>query len=243
MIPFLKRIPKLGDARDFSEPGAFTRWMKLAFALAGALCALGILLCLCIEGCGGEKQPPDRKKTAAQTPPAADRPPAAAPAPDLKNPVRPAPAAFPRDSNLPRGKESLHSGPIDLATFDPKRDLTRFEDPRVWFESDHDPSGKEDDHLISRAMETPLRRLVNLVEAKKGKLKIQDAYRPAAQNTVHLGKSLHLEGRAVDLTCEGLALGDLAKLCWQAGFDFVLYEAPKASGDHIHCSVKREKAK
>ena len=35
------------------------------------------------------------------------------------------------------------------------------------------------------------------------------------------------------------SLGDLAKLAWQAGFDFVLYEVPKKSGIHLHCSVKR----
>ena len=85
----------------------------------------------------------------------------------------------------------------------------------------------------------PLRRLVNLLEKKKGTLKVQDAYRAADKNKIHLASSLHCEGRAVDLTCEKVSLGDLAKLAWQAGFDFVLYEKPKKSGVHLHCSMKR----
>jgi hypothetical protein len=36
-----------------------------------------------------------------------------------------------------------------------------------------------------------------------------------------------------------MSLGDLAKLCWQAGFDYVLYEVPANGGRHLHCSVKR----
>jgi hypothetical protein len=141
---------------------------------------------------------------------------------------------------MPSGKESKNSGPIDLKTFDPKRDLVRFDDPRVWFESDNDKDDTENDHMINRAVEIPLKRLVNLVEKKGGKLKVQEAFRAAGKDKmIHLEKSLHREGRAVDLTSEGLSLSQLAKLAWQAGFDFVLYEVPKRGGQHLHCSMKR----
>ena len=220
------------DFDDFGQPGAFKKWMTKAFIVAGVICLVGGLICFIANlwpRDGGAK--PEKPKTAPTVN-----------APDLTKPVREAPAAFPKNSNLPRGRETLHSGAIDLKTFDAKRDLIRFEDKRCWFESDND-NGKdtEDDHLINRAMEIPLKRLVNLLEQKnaKARLKIQDCYRPANANRIHLENSLHCEGRAIDLTVERATLSDLAILCWQAGFDFVLYETPKNSGDHLHCSVKR----
>ena len=115
----------------------------------------------------------------------------------------------------------------------------RFEDKRVWFESDYDKVVDEDDHMIHRALEVPLKRLVNLMEKKRGTLKVQDAYRASERNKIHLDTSLHCEGRAVDLTSDTMSLTELAKLAWQAGFDFVLYEKPRKSGVHLHCSVKR----
>ena len=230
---FISKILKPERFRDFGEPDAFKHWMRLAMWGAGGLCAFGLLICLCVESC--KKSPAaDEKGKPAEV--KKDEP----PPPDLHKPVRDAPASFPPDSNMPRGKEIYASGPIDLATFDPKRDLIRFEDARVWFESDHDNTDDdEDDHLIHRAMEVPLKRLVNLLDKKGGKLKIQDAYRHAESNRIHMATSLHCEGRAIDLTCEKASLSDLAKLCWQAGFDFVLYEVPRKSGVHLHCSVKR----
>jgi hypothetical protein len=161
---------------------------------------------------------------------------------DLFHPVRPAPSAFPPDSNMPPGKESSHSGPIDLKTFDAKKDLVHFDDPRLWFESDHDKGDTEDDHMINRSVITPLKRLANLIEKKGAKLKVQEAYRPVTKDRkIHLAKSLHREGRAVDLTSDKLSLSELAKLAWQAGFDYVLYEVPKNGGRHLHCSMKRMK--
>ena len=221
------------DFDDFGHPGAFKRWMSRAFLVAGGLCLVGVLVCLCFD-----LWPRNRDGKPVKPAPA----PVTVPAPDLNKPVCEAPAAFPKNSNLPRGRETLHSGAIDLKTFDAKRDLIRFEDQRCWFESDHD-NGKdnEDDHLINRAMEIPLKRLVNLLEKKnaKARLKIQDCFRPANANRIHLENSLHCEGRAIDLTVENATLSDLAILCWQSGFDFVLYETPKNSGEHLHCSVKR----
>lgn len=232
----LTEVPPPQRYSDFSERGAFNAWMRAAMIVAGVLLVIALLLCFIFRP-GSSSAPTtadeqQESKTAEQQ---------EAPAPDLFNPVRPAPAAFPPDSNMPRGKESLNVGAIDLKTFNEKRDLVRFEDKRVWFNSDAKMrEDKEDDHLIHRSMEVPLKRLVNLVEKKKGKLKIHDAYRHTDKNTIHTTVSLHCEGRAIDLTVENISLSELAKLTWQAGFDFVLYEKPRRSGEHIHASVKRQ---
>jgi len=158
----------------------------------------------------------------------------------LKLPVRAEPESFPPDTNWPRGREVLASGPIDPATFDPARDLVRIEDDRVWWESDHDgPDDTEDDHLVHAAAERPLRRLIELVCRMGGRLEVHDAYRPKGK---HVVGSLHKEGRAVDVTCDELGLEKLAKMCWAAGFDWVFHEAKARQGAHVHCSVKRSEA-
>ena len=233
---FLNKIPEPKEFEDFSGPEESGIWMKVLFVVVATVCVIGLLVLMLRNGSDKGTPPGAAKKPPADV--AKDNKPPAPP-PDLHNPVRAAPAAFPPDSNLPRGKEIFASGPIDLATFNPTNELVRFEDPRVWFDSDNKRHADEDDHLIHRAVEVPLRRLVNLLEKKKGTLKVQDAYRAADKNKIHLASSLHCEGRAVDLTCEKVSLGDLAKLAWQAGFDFVLYEKPKKSGVHLHCSMKR----
>jgi len=211
-------------------------WMRGALSLALASCVISIAICFIIDRRNRVKPLTGSESTA----PESSGPPA--PPPDLHTAVRPAPASFPPDSNLPRGKEFLTSGPIDLKTFNPEKDLIRFEDTRVWFNSDTKTSlHAEDDHLIHRALEVPLKRLVNLLEKrqKHAQLKIHDAYRHPETNTPHLSTSLHWEGRSLDLHSEGTGLTELAKLAWQAGFDFVLYEKPRKSGAHLHCSVRR----
>lgn len=146
------------------------------------------------------------------------------------------PRRFPRNTHMPPIRESLASGAIDLATFNPTQDVVRFDDGLVWFESDYDKVREEDDHMVHRSVVAPLKRVIRLVEGNGGKLKIHEAYRCTG---VHKTRSLHREGRALDLTCEKLSLSELAKLCWIAGFDWVYYEAPKGGGEHVHCSVKR----
>jgi len=235
-MSILDNIPPPEKLKDFGEQGTFSVWMKYAVVVAVAVCVLGVAVCFLVEWRGKGKAPAVAKDTetedTTQTATAESQPP-----PDLHNPVRPAPATFPMDSNMPPGREVFASGPIDLTTFKPDKDLVRFEDTRVWFESDNKKDPEEDDHIIHRAMEVPLKRLVNLLEKKGGKLKVHDAYRPTG---IHLEKSLHREGRAIDLTSEKVSLSELAKLAWQAGFDFVLYEKPgRAGGEHLHCSVKR----
>ena len=152
--------------------------------------------------------------------------------------LRKKPKKFKPNTYLPRKKESQASGAIDLTTFSPGKSLIYFDDKRVWWESDHDKNDIEDDHTIYVTMEAPLRRLIDLVDKENATLKVQDTYRPAG---IHNKKSLHKEGRAIDLTCEGISLEELAKLCWMAGFDWVYYELN--GGAHIHCSVKREDEK
>lgn len=233
-MDLFKSIKHKVKVDDFAEPGAFNKWMTGAILFAVVFCVGGLFLVFSFDGCRKEASGEKGDETQTNKVTNVEK------KVDLFNPVRPEPASFPPDSNMPRGKESLHSGPIDLKTFDPKRDLIRFDDPRVWFESDHDKGDTENDHIMNRAVEIPLKRLVNLVEKKGAKLKVQEAYRAASdERMIHMEKSLHREGRAVDLTSEGLSLSQLAKLCWQAGFDFVLYEVPSRGGQHLHCSMKR----
>lgn len=169
---------------------------------------------------------------------------------DLVNPVRPAPEKFPRNAKMPNVRERDASGEITNGKFSPGRDLIYVTDSRVWWESDNDgDSDNECDHSMHRAMEIPFRRLVNLVESQtKWQLRVQETYRPEG---IHSGKSLHKEGRALDITL-GYKNGEklktpaekheayekLAKLAWQAGFDWVYYEYGSGTGPHIHVSVK-----
>jgi hypothetical protein len=153
----------------------------------------------------------------------------------LLDPVRPQPASFRANTHMPRTTEGATSGSIDLGAFSPGRELVYLDDPRVWWESENDSGDTEDDHTMHRAMVLPMRRLIELAYERGATLKVQDAYRP---HGVHSPRSLHKEGRAVDLTAEGMSLEDLARLCWMAGFDWVYYETG-SGGHHVHCSVKR----
>jgi hypothetical protein len=154
--------------------------------------------------------------------------------PDSRLRVREEPADFPIGTHLPNRREGEVSGSIDMATFSAGRDLIYVDDERVWWESDQDEDDDECDHTMHRSLEAPFRRLVELVSREGGTLKVQDAFRPAR---IHSSRSLHREGRALDVTCDDFPLEKLAKLCWAAGFDWVYYE--KTGGEHVHCSVRR----
>ncbi len=152
-------------------------------------------------------------------------------------PLRQAPTTFPCGTYRPDRRESEVSGSIDLGSFSPGRDLVYVDDDRVWWESDNDKGDTECDHSIHRSLLLPLETTIQLVAERGGILKVQDAYRP---HLVHNPKSLHKEGRAVDLTCDEMSLEDLAKICWQAGFDWVYHEkGSRNNGPHIHASVAR----
>lgn len=154
----------------------------------------------------------------------------------LTAPVRAMPDRFPSGTHRPDTPEGETSGSIDLATFSPGRDLMFIDDTRVWWESDNDTGDMEDDHTIHRSMEGPLRRLIELMALRGAVLKVQDTYRPTG---IHNQRSLHKEGRAIDVTSDDISLEELAKLCWAAGFDWVYHEANGRYGTHVHCSVKR----
>lgn len=157
----------------------------------------------------------------------------------LEQPVRPIPSHFPPDTHLPPVNEAEASGSIDLSTFSPGRDLVHVDDDRAWWESDHDKkSDEEDDHTVHASVEIPLRRLIELVSAAGGTLEVHDAYRPTG---IHNPRSLHKEGRAIDVTCDEMPMERLAGLCWAAGFDWVFHEASARSGAHVHCSVRRDR--
>lgn len=162
-----------------------------------------------------------------------------APAPikdPIDQPVRPIPTSFARDTHRPNIRESQASGSVNPELFSPGRDLVYVDDSRVWWESDNDKGDTECDHSVHRSVETPLRRLIELVDQREGILEVQDAYRASG---VHNTKSLHKEGRAIDVTCDELGLEELSKLAWAAGFDWVYYEASSRGGAHVHVSVKR----
>lgn len=156
---------------------------------------------------------------------------------DYTKAVREIPSRFPARSKMPARGEGSTSVSIDQVRFDPNTDLVLVDDDRVWWESDNDKGDTENDHQVHHALETPLRRLIELVNAEGGTLKVQDSYRDKG---IHSSRSLHKQGRAVDLTCDELGLERLAKLTWAAGFDWVYYEAPKKGGHHVHASVKPE---
>lgn len=171
--------------------------------------------------------------------PDAPREDAPMPEADLHKPVRDEPRRFRAGAYRPAIREGHASISIRDVAFLPEIDLVHVDDDRVWWESDHDTDDTEDDHLMHRAMEEPLRRLIELVHREGGVLKVQDAYRAEG---VHARYSLHKQGRAVDLTCDELGLEKLAKLCWAAGFDWVYNENPKRGGAHVHASVRPDRA-
>ena len=149
--------------------------------------------------------------------------------------VRPMPNRFPARTRMPSDREGHASLSISKVSFDASRDLVRLEDDRVWWESEHDHGDTEDDHVMHRALEEPMRRLIELVSQEGATLKVQDCYRA---HGIHSATSLHKQGRAADLTCDDLGLEHLARLTWAAGFDWVYYEAPKRGGHHVHASVR-----
>lgn len=241
---FFSKIPKPETFNDFSEPRAFKIWMQWAIALACVSCVLGWIVCVCFEGCG-RSVADGREEEKGLTEPTAEKTlhEDSGAQTEVSRPVRPALESFPPNTNLPKGKESQTVGAIDLGRFDPARALVRFEDSRVTVARDSEgPDIAGGACLIHRSVEVPLKRLVNLLASKKGKLRVLAAYRPVTPGQRHDATSLHYEGRAVAVTCQKLSLEELAKLAWQAGFDFVLYEAPSSGQHQVHCSVKRAPA-
>ncbi len=205
--------------------------------LIGALLLLGLAAIAASIGAAVDPRRPTSVQPAATEPPTEPLPTPQPQPPDL-SPVREEPTRFRRNTYMPKRREGDVSGSVDPETFSPGRDLIYIDDSRVWWESDNDKASGDDecDHSMHMALEFPFRRLIELVSAREGVLEVHDAFRAAR---VHGSRSLHKEGRALDLTCDQLGLEALAKLCWAAGFDWVYYECGKG-GDHIHVSVRRD---
>lgn len=155
------------------------------------------------------------------------------------DPVRDQPNSFRSGTAMPTGGEGKNSVSIRYVEFHPERDLIEIYDDRIWWESDNDDATNdtENDHLFHAAMEKPMCRLVEMVDSLGGTLKVQDSYRASG---VHAAKSLHKQGRAVDVTWmdrngDNLPLSQLARMCWAAGFNWVYFENKPP---HIHASVR-----
>lgn len=236
------------------EPGRYAARLRAAAPWC-AVFAIGLAAGWGARGCANAAVRPVLAAPPAETPepPAAPVPEQARETgPDLFAPVREAPERFRRNAHLPDVRENEATGGIDLDSFSAGRDLVRVDDPRCWWESDNDAAehDTEDDHSMNAAIVEPFRRLVNLAAAAEPgyQLRVQECYRAAG---VHAPKSLHCEGRALDLTFERLegekltpfekvaVYESLAKLCWQAGFDWVYYEQARGTGPHVHASVRR----
>lgn len=221
--------------RELAKMSAIERGVLIA-SLALTL-ATAVFLSRILDGTRLESTvPPDDS-------PGADRPPQEGLAvqtprwkpPDLKKPVRAVPKTFRINATMPAMGEGAASGSIEVFSFKPERDLVRVEDARVWWESDNDDhtGDQEDDHLMHWALEEPFRRLVELLRQNgTGTLKVQDIYRAEG---IHGVRSLHKQGRAIDMTGDGIALSDIARFACAAGFDWVFYET--RGGAHIHASV------
>lgn len=234
----------LRKLKPTDEDGGMMEWFhEMLSAHTGAIFIflLGMIAGLYVRGCfiaPGEEAEGAAKLAALNEPIG----------PDLVNPARPAPDKFPRDAKMPNKKETDVSLGIDKVEFSAGRDLVFVQDDRVWWESDDDGDKDDEcDHSIHAAMEIPFRRLANLVSAAGWQLRVQEGYRATG---IHAGLSLHKQGRALDITVERIggtkltpfekiaAFETLAKLAWQAGFDWVYFENSRGSGPHVHVSVR-----
>lgn len=248
--PFPDAAEGEGDRRRrpwFSPPRALRP--RPWWAVCAASFIVGLWIGVCLSGSYGVTG------LTASGPGGAEEPPPARVSAGLDVEVRPAPdTPFGRNGRMPSAREADASGEISPESFSPARDLVYVSDPRCWWESDNDgDSDDECDHSMHASVEIPFRRLVNLLESEipQWQLRVQEAYRPGGG--IHAPKSLHGEGRALDLTlglpgaAESFRGGDtlpslerLASLAWRAGFDWVLLEWPRGGGPHVHASVRAD---
>jgi hypothetical protein len=209
---------------------------------------VGIILCLIVNGlrgCG---------KRVRET--HAPEPEPEIIAPVVLGAVRDAPAEFKRNTYLPNVRENVASGSNIPRTFSPGRDLVYIDDPRVWWKSDNRAANETNDdcsHTMHKSMVEPFMRLANLASETKWTLKVQGIY--SSDGGVHNVNTLHKQGRAIDLTFGdpanpterldnaqmNIAYEVLAKLAYQAGFDWVFYEQTTGTGPHSHASVRADR--
>jgi hypothetical protein len=158
------------------------------------------------------------------------------PAPNLRK-ERPAPkVVLERGTYVPDQPEvervGAISGRIARGTV-PFHRLVRCDAANVLFK---DEEGTGADRLMTPRLEQRLERLAALVQREWPELtvRVTEAW---DESNEHGERSLHYEGRALDLTTsdlDGERLGRLAGLALAAGFEWVAHEPT-----HVHASVAR----
>jgi hypothetical protein len=150
-----------------------------------------------------------------------------------------APAAvhpLPVGVSYPPGLESRNSGRMSSRVRRRSHrfsQLTRARGPIEY----KDEEGTGADRMMMPELRARVERLSQLVRQEWGsvRLRVTEAWDEQGE---HGPRSLHYEGRAVDLTTSDLdsrKLGRLAALAVRAGFDWVYFE----SRYHVHASVRR----
>jgi hypothetical protein len=112
--------------------------------------------------------------------------------------------------------------------------LVRNENPDIVFK---DEEGSGADHMMTKKVSDKLDALAALVKREWPgvKLRVTEAW---DENLEHATRSVHYEGRGVDLTTspiDGTKLGRLARLAVDAGFEWVFFENKL----HVHVSMSK----